>query len=310
MALTNNQILSIARALANYFESEGGYYSLSKIKVSFYKDNILYALFTKADSKQDKIKVIYATYFLLNRPDLTVEHIIDKISNLYVMTVEFYDDTNTIKMECGDCYGDGYEECDECDGSGNIDCSSCDGEGRVDCDYCDDGNNQCSNCDGSGTETGEDDEGEEVEEPCSVCDGDGQEECRECGGHGNFECYSCDGSGNETCGECDGGGQNYCRHCSGSGEVESGEDYFNITRAVIITIGNSLQKYENELIDLEDYEKMDDNNEEFEDNLTFETRYYDDDIPEYERLEKIDIETTNDKFVEVVDFVKLEETKI
>ena len=55
---------------------------------------------------------------------------------------------------------------------------------------------------------------------------------------------------------------------------------------------------------------MDANNEEFEDNLTFETRYYDDDIPEYERLEKIDIETTNDKFVEVVDFVKLEETKI
>lgn len=310
MALTNNQIISIARALSNYFQSEGGYYSLSKIKVEFFKDKILYALLSKADTYQEKIKVIYSTYFLMNRPDYTIEDIVDIISNLYVMTVEYYDDTHTIKLECGDCYGDGYEECDECDGTGNVECRTCDGEGKIDCDYCDEGSNECSNCDGTGTETEEDDEGEEVEETCSVCDGDGKEECRECGGHGNFECFDCDGRGDESCSECDGGGQNYCRYCGGSGEVESSEEYFNITRAKIITIGNSLQKYENQFIDLEEFERMDANDDEFVNTFTFDSRYYDDDIPDYERLDRIDIETTNDKFVEVVDFVKLEETKI
>lgn len=308
MALTNNQIISIARALSNYFESEGGFYSLSKIKVSFYKDNILYALFTKADSKQEKIKVIYATYFLMN--GYTTEQVIEIISNLYVMTVEYYDDRTTIKLECGDCGGDGYEECDECEGTGNIDCRTCDGEGKLDCDYCNGGSNECSNCDGTGTETEEDDEGEEVQEICSVCQGNGEEECRECGGEGNFECFECDGSGNDTCGECDGGGQSYCRYCGGTGEVDSADEYYNITRAVIITIGDSLQKYENRFFDLEEFERIDANDDEFVDNLTFETRYYDDDIPDYERLEQIDIETPDEKFVEVVDFVKLEETRI
>ena len=40
------------------------------------------------------------------------------------------------------------------------------------------GTEECRYCDGKGTETEEDDEGDEIEVECVHCDGEGKERCR------------------------------------------------------------------------------------------------------------------------------------
>ena len=128
MGLQNIQVLKLAKTLANYLESEREYFSLKKIQKIISKDHILNVLMERAPLNSDKVKVIYATWFLLNRPNFKPETIIQIISNLYVIIIDWYDDTGTIKTECGNCGGDGYEDCDECDGNGRVDCRTCDGD--------------------------------------------------------------------------------------------------------------------------------------------------------------------------------------
>lgn len=55
-------------------------------------------------------------------------------------------------------------------------------------------------------------DGENVEESCDTCGGDGRNDCSEC-----------DGSGSEECGECDGEGENVCPECDGTGSIKNSE---------------------------------------------------------------------------------------
>lgn len=308
MGLQNIQIFKLAKTLANYLESEREYFSLKKIQNAITKDHILSVLMERASLSSDKVKVIYTTWFLLNRPNIKPEQIIQIISNLYVITIDWYDETNTIQNECSNCNGDGYEDCNECDGNGRVDCKFCDGDGNIECNECyGSGTEECRHCDGKGTETEEDDEGDEVEVECSVCDGSGEEHCRGCGGNGEYECPDCEGSGSDTCDECSGGGQQYCEWCGGSGETESDEQYYNITRQKMIVISSRASKYEDEIIDIDKFNEMENDDKAFQLNLVYSSSYFNDDVEEDERRETARME---DNFVEIVDFKKLEDTKL
>ena len=308
MGLQNIQIFKLAKTLANYLESEREYFSLKKIQNIINKDNILSVLMERASSNSDKVKVIYTTWFLLNRPNFKPETIIKIVSNLYVITIDWYDDTGTIKKECGNCGGDGYEDCDYCDGDGSVSCRTCDGDGNIECNECyGSGTEECRHCDGKGSETEEDDEGDEIEVECSVCDGSGEEKCRGCGGTGEYECPDCDGRGDESCNECNGGGQQYCEWCSGSGEQDSDEQYYSITRQKMIVVSSRASEYEDKIIDLDEFNEIESENKAFELNLVYSSSYFDDDIDEDERRESAGME---DNFVEIVSFIKLEDSRL
>ena len=108
MGLQDIQIFKLAKTLANYLESEREYFSLKKIQNIISKDHILNVLMERAPLNSDKVKVIYTTWFLLNRPNFKPETIRQIISNLYVITIDWYDETGTIKQECGNCGGYGF----------------------------------------------------------------------------------------------------------------------------------------------------------------------------------------------------------
>ena len=308
MALTNNQILKLARSLANYFESENEYFSLAKIKTKSYNDSLLSVLISKADTKQEQVKLFYATWFLMYRPKFKPEQIIQIISNLYVVTIDWYDETNTIQNECSNCYGDGFEDCSECDGNGKVDCKFCDGEGNIECNECwGEGTEECRYCDGKGTETEEDDEGDEVEVECSTCDGSGKENCRDCGGNGEYECPDCEGSGSSMCDECSGNGQQYCELCGGSGETESEEQYYNITRQKMIVISSRASKYEDEIMEIDKFNEIEEEDKAFQLNLVYSASIFNDDVEEDERRETAGME---DNFVEIIEFSKLENARL
>jgi hypothetical protein len=308
MGLQNIQIFKLAKTLTNYLESERGYFSLKKIQNTIAKDHILNVLMERASLSSDKVKVIYTTWFLLNRPTIKPEQIMQIISNLYVITIDWYDDTTTIQTECRNCYGDGFEDCSECDGNGKVDCKTCDGEGNIECNECwGEGTEECRNCDGKGTETEEDDEGDEVEVECSTCDGSGKEDCRHCGGDGEYECPDCDGGGRSTCDECSGNGQQYCEWCGGSGEEEAEELYYNVTRQKMIVISSRASKYEDEIIDLNKFNEIEDGDKAFQLNLIYTTYIFVDNVDEDERRESVGME---DNFVEIVSFSKLEDARL
>jgi hypothetical protein len=308
MGLQNNQIFKLAKTLTNYLESEREYFSLKKIQSTITRDHILAVLMERASLSTDKVKVIYTTWFLLNRPSIKPEQIIQIISNLYVITIDWYDDTTTIQTECSNCYGDGYEDCNECDGNGKVDCKFCDGEGNIECNECwGEGTEECRYCDGKGTETEEDDEGDEVEVECSTCDGSGKENCRDCGGNGEYECPDCEGSGSSMCDECSGNGQQYCEWCGGSGETESEEQYYNITRQKMIVISSRASKYADETIDLDEFNEIEEGDKAFQLNLVYSASIFNDNVEEDERRETAGME---DNFVEIVAFSKLEDARL
>ena len=70
--------------------------------------------------------------------------------------------------------------------------------------------------------------GEEVEEECNQCDGNGQIECDQCDGNGTISCDTCDGDGVIECVDCDGKGEitkedgttEECTFCAGEGLVD------------------------------------------------------------------------------------------
>jgi hypothetical protein len=76
--------------------------------------------------------------------------------------------------------------------------------------------------------------GDEAEDECGRCYGDGKEDCYTCDGDGNENCDECDGTGEDeeggpcdychgggyvTCGNCHGSGVESCNYCDGSGYV-------------------------------------------------------------------------------------------
>jgi len=237
------------------------------------------------------------------------ETIIGLSMNLYLYTIDFYDDSEEIVTECGNC-DDGFIDCSDCDGTGNVDCGYCDGDGEVECDRCSgEGTEECRYCDGTGkeTETEEDDEGDEVEVEvdCTVCGGDGTEDCRDCGGQGNFECSECGGKGRETCGTCDGGGNEICNWCDGSGEGHSGEYRYRITRMKYITLGNKLSEFVDEPMLLSDFDDVDSDINKVPFSFSVNKKYYsdDDDITKEDRQSAVGLD---DDFVEIIDDYKLE----
>ena len=310
MALLPHQIYKIAKSYANYAVDEK-IRTLVKLYNQEKKDGLISLLLSKASNFSDKIKVIYCTYFLINYPKMSPNNILQIINNLYVLTVEEYEDEKRILETCPECGGDGYQYCSYCEGDGKIDCKYCDGEGEIECSECDgSGTEDCRFCGGDGTETDyeEDDDGEEVEVEvdCTSCEGSGKESCRGCGGNGEFECPECEGSGTENCSNCDGYGTESCDYCGGSGDIESDDYHYEINKIQMIVVGSSLKKFEDEIMDLGDYRNLEANEKSFDWSLEINDYSYEDDITSEDRRDTAGME---DNFVEFIGLTKLENHK-
>jgi len=310
MGLLPHQIYKIAKSYANYAVDEK-IRTLVKLYNQEKKDGLISLLLSKAPNFSDKIKVIYCTYFLINYPKMSSNNIFQIINNLYVLTVEEYEDEKRILETCRECGGDGYQDCSYCEGDGKIDCKYCDGEGEIECNECDgSGTEDCRFCGGDGTETDyeEDDDGEEVEVEvdCTSCEGSGKESCRGCGGNGEFECPECEGSGSEDCSNCDGYGTESCDYCGGSGDIESNDYHYEINKIEMIVVGSSLKKFEDEIMDLDDYRHLEANEKSFDWSLEINDYSYEDDITSEDRRDTAGME---DNFVEFIGLTKLENHK-
>jgi hypothetical protein len=312
MSLNNQQLYGISNTLSKIVKDEYGenaFIGYAKIIKACGQDHLAKLMLSKTTSTPEKIKVIFMTY-LITTKRYDKDNIIKMSSNLYLYILDFYDDTNSIMIDCRRCNGSGEEDCERCDGKGNEDCGYCDGDGKFECDTCSgEGTEECRYCDGKGTETEteEDDEGEEVEVEveCSGCGGSGTEYCRDCGGEGEFECDGCDGSGDKTCEECGGAGEFSCGWCEGNGEETSDEVKYSITRKLYITLGNKLSEYLNDRILLTDFEELDADNEKVPYSFTITKAFFDDNdnVTKEDRQESVGLD---DDFVELIGSYKLE----
>jgi hypothetical protein len=293
-------ILSVARAFKNYVESEGGKKYLNNLKYLVDNDHLVKVLFSKLQNGNQRIKTIFATYFMLLRTDIKPEVVVKIINNLYKYEIEIYDETRRKEVECGYCGGSGEDRCDSCDGDGKIECRSCDGTGKEDCYECDgSGAETCGECDGDGKVEEYDDEGEDVEVQCDECVGSGKLNCRYCDGEREIDCGHCEGNGEEECRECGGYGQTECENCYGSGTEETNEEYFEIGYMTIVVVGSGILKFENTKMTLEEYEKLNANDKIFSYELTV-TNFTDvDDIDEEDRYEMEDFDEPFVKFRDV-----------
>jgi hypothetical protein len=300
------KIYSISKNIADLLKSEKGdkFIGIRDIKKCMSTDHFAKLLLSKTSSNPEKIKVLIATFFILNRKS-QLSALEGILMNLHTSIIDLYEDTVHIQAECDDCDGTGSEHCGNCDGNGRIDCDSCDGDGTIDCDTCSgEGIDDCHYCDGKGTETEEDDEGDEIEVECFHCDGDGTEKCRDCSGKGNLECFNCDGDGNFSCEECAGHGEYGCGSCDGDGNLDSSDLKYSIRRSVNVTLGDGFLKYEGEFISLEHYNSIEEDDELIPFNVEVYVNHFDDnDITVEERRESVDME---DDFVEVRECTKLE----
>ena len=148
-------ILSVARAFKNYIESEGvAKKTLNNLKYLSENDHLVNILFSKLQNGNQRIKAIFATYFMFLRDNISAELLSKIINNLYKYEIQIYDDYERKEVECTYCGGSGEDRCEECDGSGEVECGSCEGTKKE----------ECYECDGSGAET------------CGECDGDGKVE--------------------------------------------------------------------------------------------------------------------------------------
>jgi hypothetical protein len=305
------KIYSIANGLANLCKTEYGdsFIGITKIKKVIQKDHFAELLMSKVTTIPEKIKVFVAVYFILNRQS-QLPALEAFLINLYVTTIDLYEDTQYIEVECDECDGSGDEHCSSCDGDGRKECDTCDGDGNIECETCDgEGTEECTYCDGKGTDTDteEDDEGNdvEVEVECSSCDGRGTEYCRDCGGGGNFECPTCDGSGNFECEDCGGYGSHTCGYCDGNGQRESSDLKYIIRRSYVVMFGDYFKKYDTQYISVETFNEIEQNDKLVPFNLELGYKYYEDEDVEVEdRRESVG--GMEDDFVEIVDFVKLE----
>ena len=308
MSLNNQQLYGISSTLSKIVKDEYGeneFIGFAKIIKVCRQDDLAKLMLSKTTSTPEKIKVIFMTY-LITTKRYGKDNIIKMSSNLYLYILDFYDDTNSIMIDCRRCNGSGEEDCERCNGKGNEDCRYCDGDGKFECDTCSgEGTEECGYCDGNGTETEEDDEGNEIEVECVHCDGTGTRYCRDCGGGGNFECSECLGSGDKTCEECGGNGEFSCGRCDGNGEETSDEVKYSITRMLYVTLGNKLSEYLNDRMLLSDFEELDADDEKVPYSFTITKAFFDDNdgVTKEDRQSSVGLD---DDFVELIGSYKLE----
>jgi hypothetical protein len=297
-------ILSVARAFKNYIETESGVKTMNNLKHLSENDHLVKVLFSKLQNNNQRIKAIFATYFMTLRPNISVEVLTKIINNLYKYEIEIYDDTSRKEVECTYCGGSGEDRCDSCDGSGEIECRSCDGTGKEECYECDgSGAETCGNCDGDGKdEVYDDSTGEDVEVQCDECAGSGKENCRYCDGEREVDCSTCEGNGEESCRDCGGYGQTECENCYGSGTEESNEEYFNIGYMSIVVVGSGIIKFENTKMTLKEYEELNANDKIFSYELTI-VNFSDLDDMDYE--DRFKMEDFDEPFVKFGDVYKI-----
>ena len=299
------KILSVAKTFKNYIENEDlSVKTLNNLKHISENDHLVNILFSKLNGHKERTKAIFATYFMLRKPNLSTEGLVRIINNLYEYQIKIFTDLIKKTDDCSYCGGSGSETCDECDGDGQVECPSCDGLGKEDCYECDgSGKEDCSNCDGSGKETDYDEEeGEEIEVECSSCDGVGQEDCNTCSGTGEIQCSECDGSENVSCSECGGQGDVQCSNCYGTGEEESYEDYFDINYMSIVVIGSKIKKFKDTKMTLEQYEELNSTDSAFIYELTIADYS---EIDDYDQEDRMGMEDFTEDFVKIGDVLKL-----
>jgi hypothetical protein len=221
------KIITYAQRLKNFLEEENYHKNNISIFINQLKRDDMVTLFLSKLSNGDKVKVAYATYFLLK--DFNEIEIKNIINNLRYYVLKVYNEPDYEQESCDDCNGYGRESCDSCNGDGDVECDECEGTGQL----------ECSSCDGSG-------EGSDGE-TCDRCDGSGEESC-----------YSCNGDGRITCGACDGDGDFECQTCYGTGEVESNEkSYDEEIQLVAYVKTNDTPDIElQELMDIDQFEKI------------------------------------------------------
>ena len=308
------QIYSLAKTLTKLVEAEMIDMAITrqKIKKLVSSDHFGQLIMSKAPTTADKLKIIVTSWFIINKPNLKPEDINRIVSNLYILTVDIYDEVGYKSETCDDCDGDGYYGCSSCDGSGEQECRYCDGEGTEECYDCSgEGSQECRYCDGKGTETEteEDDEGEEVEVEveCVHCDGEGAESCDSCGGQGNFNCGTCEGSGTETCDSCEGHGTQDCDNCGGSGEVDSYNYYYNIERVDYLILGKTLEKYIDRPIEKDFFDDIENEDPSFDYYMILKSSSYMSEEDVDDTREQYGME---DNFVIIQDINKLEDLNI
>lgn len=166
---------------------------------------------------QTLIRSIFTSYnLLIGYDDISALKKSKTISDINV--IERESEPYNIKQECDECVGDGDVKCEGCDNEGNVDCGGCNGESYL----------KCPECDGS------------------------NEDCNYCGGGGEVYCDECNGKGTELCSECYGNGKIRCQECNGSGEVESYDEYIDVSYYSIITQNEDLVNEINNNLDSDD----------------------------------------------------------
>jgi len=298
-------ILSVARAFKNYVESEGvAKKTLNNLKYLSENDHLVNILFSKLKNSNQRIKTIFATYFMFLRDNISAELLSKIINNLYRYDIEIYDDYEKKEVECEYCGGSGEEHCDSCDGTGQIECRSCDGTKKEECYECDgSGAETCGNCDGDGkVEEWDDSLEDDVEVTCDECAGAGKENCRVCDGEKEIDCGTCEGEGEEECRDCGGYGQTECENCYGSGTEESYDEYFDIGYMSIVVVGSGILKFDNNKMTLEKYEELNANDKIFSYELTI-ANYTDLDDMDYE--DRFKMEDFDEPFVKFRDIYKI-----
>jgi hypothetical protein len=221
------KIITYAQRLKNFLEEENYHKNNISIFINQLKRDDMVTLFLSKLSNGDKVKVAYATYFLLKDfNDIEIKNI---INNLRYYVLKVYNEPDYEQESCDDCNGYGRESCDSCNGDGDVECDECEGTGEL----------ECSSCDGSG-------EGSDGE-TCDRCDGSGEESC-----------YSCNGDGRITCGACDGDGDFECQTCYGTGEVESNEQSYDeeIQLVAYVKTNDTPDIELQELMDIDQFEKI------------------------------------------------------
>lgn len=138
----------------------------------------------------DKIRLFYIVFFLFEGDTLEVAKF-KAFNELYYLILG---EVGEKDYEMEDCY--------ECDSSGNISC-----------DECEDGRVECPECEGSGELEGE----------------EGNEECDQCNGEGYVDCDWCYGEGEQQCGDCD-----------GEGELASEDEYVTMNTEYWIFYGDEV----------------------------------------------------------------------
>ena len=264
------KILSVAKTFKNYIESEEmGIKTLNNLKRISENDHLVSVLFSKLKTHREKVKVIFATYFMIRNPNIPTDGLVKIISNLYEYQIKIFTELTKKIEDCSYCDGGGQEGCYECDGDGQVECPSCDGLGK---------------------------------EECYECDGSGKEECSNCSGAGNYECNECEGSRYISCGDCGGEGDAQCSNCDGSGDEESTEDYFNINYMSIVVLGSKIKKFEDTEMTLEKFEDLNANDGAFSYELII-ANY--NDIDDYDYEDRMKMEGFSDDFVKIGDVLKL-----